>query len=39
MSLYFQSIFALSISYVLHAIKPGDIDFSVYTNNPSTEKK
>ena len=39
MSLYFQAIFACSIGYLLRSIKPADLDFSVYTNDPTTEKK
>ena len=38
MSLYFQLIVAMSIGYVLRALNPADIDFSVYTNDASMEK-
>lgn len=39
MSLYFQVIFAFSIGYMLRSINPADIDFSVYTNHPATERQ
>ncbi len=38
MSLYFQLIVAMSIGYVLRAINPADIDFSVYASDTSLEK-